>query len=41
MCISKEAENIMNNRLTYALSNKMKHIENNLNVAIAGDWFNS
>lgn len=25
--------------LTYALSNKMKHIENNPNVAIAGDWF--
>mgnify|MGYP003297119443 CR=1 FL=1 len=72
MGISKEAENIMNDRfgkdsvislatcmdnmpavryvnayydhnafyvLTYALSNKMKHIENNPNVAIAGDWF--
>lgn len=25
--------------LTYALSNKMTHIENNPNVAIAGDWF--
>ena len=25
--------------ITYALSNKMKHIENNSNVAIAGDWF--
>lgn len=25
--------------LTYALSNKIKHIENNPNVAIAGDWF--
>lgn len=25
--------------LTYALSNKMKHIGNNPNVAIAGDWF--
>ena len=25
--------------ITYALSNKMKHIENNSIVAIAGDWF--
>ena len=25
--------------LTYALSKKMKHIENNPNIAIAGDWF--
>lgn len=25
--------------ITYALSNKMKHIENNPNVAIAGEWF--
>lgn len=25
--------------ITYALSNKMKHIENNSNVAIAGEWF--
>mgnify|MGYP001126251822 FL=1 len=25
--------------ITYALSNKMKHIENNPTVAIAGDWF--
>ena len=25
--------------ITYALSNKMKHIENNPAVAIAGDWF--
>ncbi len=25
--------------ITYALSNKMKHIENNSAVAIAGDWF--
>lgn len=25
--------------LTYALSNKMKQIEKNPNVAIAGDWF--
>ena len=25
--------------ITYALSNKMKHIENNSTVAIAGEWF--
>lgn len=25
--------------ITYALSNKIKHIERNRNVAIAGDWF--
>lgn len=25
--------------ITYALSNKMKHIENNSAVAIAGEWF--
>ena len=25
--------------ITYALSNKMKHIEKNPTVAIAGDWF--
>lgn len=25
--------------ITYALSNKMKHIEKNSSVAIAGDWF--
>ena len=25
--------------ITYALSNKIKHIENNPVVAIAGDWF--
>lgn len=25
--------------ITYALSNKMKHIENHPTVAIAGDWF--
>ena len=25
--------------ITYALSNKIKQIENNPNVAIAGDWF--
>lgn len=25
--------------LTYALSNKIRHIEKNPNVAIAGDWF--
>ncbi len=25
--------------ITYALSKKMKHIENNSTVAIAGDWF--
>lgn len=25
--------------ITYALSNKMKHIENNPTVAIASDWF--
>ena len=25
--------------ITYALSNKMKHIESNPTVAIAGDWF--
>lgn len=25
--------------ITHALSNKMKHIENNSTVAIAGDWF--
>ena len=25
--------------ITYALSNKMKHIEDNSTVAIAGDWF--
>ncbi|MBD5453690.1 MAG: pyridoxamine 5'-phosphate oxidase family protein [Lachnospiraceae bacterium] len=25
--------------ITYALSNKMKHIERNPSVAIAGDWF--
>lgn len=25
--------------ITYALSNKMRHIENNPAVAIAGDWF--
>lgn len=25
--------------LTYALSNKINHIENNSNVAIAGEWF--
>lgn len=25
--------------ITYALSNKMKHIENNAAAAIAGDWF--
>lgn len=25
--------------ITYALSNKMKHIESNHTVAIAGDWF--
>lgn len=25
--------------ITYALSNKMKHIENNPNVAISGEWF--
>ncbi len=25
--------------ITYALSNKMKHIEKNCTVAIAGDWF--
>ncbi|HIZ56938.1 MAG TPA: pyridoxamine 5'-phosphate oxidase family protein [Firmicutes bacterium] len=25
--------------IVYALSNKMKHIENNHTVAIAGDWF--
>lgn len=25
--------------ITYALSNKMKHIENNPAVAIAGEWF--
>ena len=24
--------------ITHALSNKMKHIENNSTVAIAGDW---
>ena len=40
--ISSEAEKIMNGAfyiITYALSNKMKHIENNSAVAIAGDWF--
>lgn len=25
--------------ITYALSNKMKHIQNNSTIAIAGDWF--
>lgn len=25
--------------ITYALSNKMKHIENNSTIAIAGEWF--
>jgi len=25
--------------VTYALSNKMKHIEENASVAICGDWF--
>lgn len=25
--------------ITYALSHKMKHIENNSSVAIAGEWF--
>ncbi|MDO4273113.1 MAG: pyridoxamine 5'-phosphate oxidase family protein [Eubacteriales bacterium] len=25
--------------ITYALSNKMKHIENNPSIAIAGEWF--
>ncbi len=25
--------------ITYALSNKMKHIEHNPTVAIAGEWF--
>lgn len=25
--------------ITYALSNKMKHLENNSTIAIAGDWF--
>lgn len=25
--------------ITYALSNKMRHLEKNSNVAIAGDWF--
>ena len=25
--------------ITYALSNKMRHIENNSTIAIAGDWF--
>ncbi len=25
--------------ITYALSNKIKHIENNPHVAISGDWF--
>ena len=25
--------------ITYALSNKMKHMENNTTVAIAGEWF--
>ena len=25
--------------ITYALSNKMKHIKNNSNVAISGEWF--
>lgn len=25
--------------ITYALSNKMKHIESNSTVAIAGEWF--
>ena len=25
--------------ITYALSNKIKHIENNSTVAIAGEWF--
>lgn len=25
--------------ITYALSNKMKHIENNSSAAIAGEWF--
>ena len=25
--------------ITYALSNKMKHIENNPTIAIAGEWF--
>lgn len=25
--------------ITYALSNKIKHIENNPNVAISGEWF--
>ena len=27
--------------ITYALSNKMKHIESNSTVAIAGEWFTS
>ena len=25
--------------ITYALSNKIKHIENNSTIAIAGEWF--
>lgn len=25
--------------ITYALSNKIKHIEKNVNVAVAGEWF--
>lgn len=25
--------------ITYALSNKMKHLENNSSIAIAGEWF--
>lgn len=25
--------------ITYALSNKMKHLENNSTIAIAGEWF--
>lgn len=27
--------------ITYALSNKMKHIENNPMIGIAGEWFNA
>ncbi len=27
--------------VTYALSNKMQHIQNNPNVAISGDWFSA
>ena len=27
--------------ITYALSNKIKHIENNSTIAIAGEWFSA